>query len=116
MSKELEKTYADIKQIIDQEIDLFNRAIDMALTNGVSACPILVFGPEELSMEGEILKKQVGVKTWKICFSTLEKFLEMGLIRPERAPAFKANYKNPETHFCLFVVTNNGATFAFLDR
>ena len=116
MSKELEKLYKEIEQIVQDEKELFSRALDMCLQNGVSNFPIIIFGPEQLNMEGEILRKEGSLGTWKICFSTLEKFTEVGLVREDRLEDFKMNYKSPEDYYCLFVVKNNGATFAFLPR
>jgi hypothetical protein len=116
MSKELEKIYKEIEQIVLDEKELFSRAIDMCLQSGVTSFPIIIFGPEQLNMEGEILQTEGSLGTWKICLSTLEKFSEVGLIREDRLVDFKMNYKNPEEFYCLFVVKNNGATFAFLPR
>ena len=116
MSKELEKLYKEIEEIVLDEKDLFSRALDMCLENGVSNYPILVFGPENLTMEGEILRREGSMGPWKICFSTLEKFMEVGLVREDRVDDFKINYKNPEEFYCLFVIKNNGATFAFFPR
>ncbi len=47
--------------------------------------------------------------------STAEEFIKNGIIAMDKAKFFIANYKSVETHFCLFVVDEEGASnFVFI--
>jgi len=83
------------------------------MAEGLSQYPIFVAHQHEVSL-GEIIldRNELGTQ-WTIQASTLEEFVEKGVIIKERKELFIKNYKKPEDHMCLFVVVPEGANFVF---
>jgi L-cysteine desulfidase len=50
---------------------------------------------------------------WSIHASTLEEFVERGVIKKELKERFISTYKNPHDFMCVFVVVPDGANFVF---
>jgi len=50
---------------------------------------------------------------WTIQVSSVEEFLERGLIKEERKTNFIKSYKNANDFMCLFVIVPEGANFVF---
>ena len=50
---------------------------------------------------------------WTIHASTLEEFMERGVIKRELKQRFIDTYKNPDKFMCVFVVVPEGANFVF---
>ena len=53
---------------------------------------------------------------WSVNASTLEEFVTKNLVFEEKVKDFMSTYKNPETHLCLFVLSELGAQFIFIPR
>jgi len=50
---------------------------------------------------------------WTIQASTLEEFMERGVIKKELEERFIDTYKNPDKFMCVFVIVPDGANFVF---
>jgi hypothetical protein len=50
---------------------------------------------------------------WSINASTLEEFIEKGIIKKELKDRFLKTYKNAHDYMCLFVVVPEGANFVY---
>jgi hypothetical protein len=63
---------------------------------------------------GELIldREELGTQ-WTIHASTLEEFIEKGLIKKEKKELFVKNYKNASEFMCLFVVVPEGANFVY---
>ena len=75
-----------------------------------------IFIAHEIAVDvGEMIidKDEIGTH-WSINVSTLEEFLEKSLIQQSKAAEFKAVYKNPKTHFCIFLISEKGGNFIFI--
>lgn len=83
------------------------------MAEGLSQYPIFVAHQHKVSL-GEIIldRNELGTQ-WTIQASTLEEFIEKGVILKEKKELFIKNYKKPEDHMCLFVVVPEGANFVF---
>ncbi|SMO59272.1 hypothetical protein [Solitalea koreensis] len=78
-----------------------------------SRYPIFVAHQHEVKL-GELILDKSELKTnWSIQASTLEEFVEKGIIQRERQELFENNYKDPKQFMCLFVVVPEGANFVF---
>jgi hypothetical protein len=51
---------------------------------------------------------------WSIQASTLEEFVEKGIILSQKKEHFLRCYKDPQKFMCIFVVVPEGANFAFV--
>jgi hypothetical protein len=92
---------------------LYEVAVEI-MVEGLSKYPIFVAHQHELKL-GEVILDRVELGTqWSIHASTLEEFLEVGLIKAELKQRFIETYKSPKDFMCVFVVVPEGANFVFV--
>lgn len=83
------------------------------MVEGISACPIFVAHQHEVKLGEVILDKNDLNTDWSIHASTLEEFMEKGLILPDRKDKFLKQYKDAYQFMCVFVIVPEGANFIF---
>lgn len=83
------------------------------LVEGISMYPIFIAHQHDVSIGEKILDKDDLNTNWTIQASTLEEFIQKGIILPERKEAFLKNYKKPGEYMCIFVIVPDGANFVF---
>jgi len=75
--------------------------------------PIFIAHQHEVKV-GEIILDKTELGTdWTIQVSSLEEFLERGIIKEDKKEVFIKKFKKPEDFMCLFVVVPEGANFVF---
>ncbi|TSJ43872.1 hypothetical protein FO440_06720 [Mucilaginibacter corticis] len=84
------------------------------MVEGLSKYPIFVAHQHELKLGELILDRLELGSDWSIHASTLEEFLEVGIVKAELKKRFIENYKNPKDFMCVFVVVPEGANFVFV--
>jgi len=84
------------------------------MVEGLSKYPIFVAHQHELKLGELILDRQELGSEWSIHASTLEEFLEVGIVKAELKKRFIETYKNPKDFICVFVVVPEGANFVFV--
>ena len=103
---------------LERDLKFFNDSIREVATEimveGLSNYPIFVAHQHELQLGEVILDRHDLNSTWSIHASTLEEFLERGVIKKELRERFVDTYKNPNKFICVFVVTPEGANFVFV--
>ena len=87
-------------------------AVDI-MVEGISAHPIFVAYQQQVSIGELILDKDELNGNWSINASTLEEFVERGVISADKKDTFIKNYKKAHEFMCLFVVVPEGANFVF---
>jgi len=83
------------------------------MVEGISAYPIFIAHQHEVNVGELILDKDELNTNWTIQASTLEEFVEKGIIKPDKKENFIKNYKNAHQFMCLFVIVPEGANFVF---
>jgi len=83
------------------------------MAEGLSQYPIFIAHQHEVSMGELILDRNELGTQWTIQASTLEEFVERGVILENKKATFIRNYKKPEDYMCLFVIVPEGANFVF---
>ena len=83
------------------------------VVEGLSAYPIFVAHQHEVKLGELILDKNDLGTNWSIHASTVEEFVEKGIIHPEKKDRFIKHFKDPEEFMCLFVIVPEGANFVF---
>jgi len=83
------------------------------IAEGLSQYPIFVAHQHQVQVGELILDREELGTQWTIQASTLEEFVEKGIILKERKAHFIKNYKKPEDYICLFVIVPEGANFVF---
>ncbi len=103
---------------LERDLKLFDGSIREVATEimveGLSQYPIFIAHQHELQLGEVILDRHDLNSTWSIHASTLEEFLERGVIKKELRERFVDTYKNPNKFICVFVVTPEGANFVFV--
>jgi len=103
---------------LERDLKFFNDSIREVSTEimveGLSNYPIFIAHQHELQLGEVILDRHDLNSTWSIHASTLEEFLERGVIKKELRERFVDTYKNPNKFICVFVVTPDGANFVFV--
>jgi len=102
LEKDLELYSDSIKEV----------AIDIMM-EGISTHPIFIAHQHIVNI-GELILNRDDLNTnWTIQASTLEEFVEKGIINPEKKPLFLKSYKKPEDYMCVFVIVPEGANFIY---
>jgi len=102
---------------LENDLKFFNESIrEVAveiMVEGLSTYPIFIAHQHELNL-GEVILDRHDLNTeWSIHASTLEEFVEKGIIKEILKERFIQTYKNPHDFMCVFVVVPEGANFIY---
>jgi len=104
-------------QSLKVDLDFYSDSIKEISTEmvaeGYSLFPIFIAHQHEVSLGEVILDKSDLNTNWSINASSLEEFIERGVIKEERKAQFEKSYKAAGEYMCLFVVVPEGANFVF---
>ncbi|MGN6177705.1 MAG: hypothetical protein ACTHNW_00885 [Mucilaginibacter sp.] len=109
----------DKSPLLSLEVDLklFSESIrEVAIeimVEGLSQYPIFVAHQHKVDLGEMILDKEELNTDWSIQASTLEEFIERGVIKKELRERFISSYKNPNNYMCIFAVVPEGANFVY---
>ena len=99
------------------DLDFYSESIKETaveiMAEGYSAYPIFIAHQHEVSLGEVILDKNELGTGWSVHASSLEEFVERGIIKEERKARFIKQYKKPEDYMCVFVIVPEGANFVF---
>ncbi len=96
--------------------EVLGKASDAITNEGVSNYPIFVVHQHQVDIGIPIIEKEKINGQWSINASSLEEFVTKNIVRIERIETFKDVFKPPSQHLCLFVLSEIGATFIFMQR
>lgn len=104
-------------QSLQIDLDFYSESIKEIstemVTEGYTLFPIFIATQHEVSLGEIILDKDELDTKWSIYASSLEEFVERGVIKDNKKSNFEKNYKKSEDFMCLFVVVPEGANFVF---
>jgi hypothetical protein len=83
------------------------------MVEGLTSYPIFVAHQHEVKLGEMILNKDDLNTDWTINASTLEEFVEKGVIKKELRDRFVDTFKNPHEFMCVFAIVPEGANFVF---
>ncbi|SFC46186.1 hypothetical protein SAMN05421747_111135 [Parapedobacter composti] len=102
---------------LQADLDFYSESIkEIAveiMAEGLSAYPIFIAHQHAVNIGELILDKDELGTAWTIHASTLEEFVERGIIKEDRKAHFVKQYKKPEDFMCVFVIVPEGANFVF---
>jgi hypothetical protein len=102
---------------LEVDLKLFSESIrEIAveiMVEGLSSYPIFAAHQHELKLGELIFDKEELNTEWNIHASTLEEFVDRGIIKKELKQRFIDAYKNPHDYMCVFVIVPEGANFVF---
>lgn len=79
----------------------------------LSKYPIFIAHQHEAKVGELIIDKDELSTDWNIHASTLEEFIDKGIVNSEKKEFFIQNYKDPAKFICVFVMVPEGANFVF---
>lgn len=104
-------------QSLKVDLDFYSESIKEISTEmiaeGYTLFPIFIATQHEVSMGEVILDKAELGTNWSINASSLEEFVERGVIQDAKKSIFEKSYKKASDYMCLFVVVPEGANFVF---
>lgn len=80
---------------------------------GISSYPIFIAHQHQVNIGELILNRDELNTNWSIQASTLEEFIQKGIIHPDKKEHFLKSYKNADRFMCVFVVVPEGANFVY---
>lgn len=102
---------------LEKDLDLYADSIREVgidiIYEGISTHPIFIAHQHSVSIGEVILNRDELNTNWTIQASTLEEFVEKGIINPEKKALFLKSYKKPEDYMCVFVIVPEGANFIY---
>jgi len=99
------------------DLDFYSESIrevsSEMIAEGYTLYPIFIAHQHEVSLGEPILVKEELGTNWSIHASSLEEFLEKGIINAAKRKHFEKQYKSANEFMCLFVVVPEGANFVY---
>lgn len=104
-------------QSLKVDLDFYSDSIKETsaelIVEGYTLFPIFIAHQHEVSV-GELLLDRTELGTnWSINVSSIEEFVQHGLIKEEKQTHFERQFKKSEEFMCLFVIVPEGANFVF---
>ncbi|PRD51420.1 hypothetical protein [Sphingobacterium gobiense] len=102
-----------LKVDLDFYSDSIKEVATEMIAEGYTLYPIFIAHQHEVSI-GELLLNKDELNTqWTINVSSLEEFVDRGLIKEDRKDYFVKHFKDTNGYMCLFVVVPEGGNFVF---
>ena len=102
---------------LKSDLDFYKESIQKVaaemMAEGYTLYPIFVAHQLKVDL-GEIILDREELNTqWTIQASSLEEFVDRGIIKEDKKEFFIKNFKSANDFMCLFVVVPEGANFVF---
>lgn len=115
-SKEEQKKQSPLISL-EKDLELYSDSVKEVavaiMSEGISTHPIFVAHQHTVSIGEVILDRKELNTDWTIQASTMDEFVEKGIINPEKKALFLKSYKKPEDYMCVFVIVPEGANFIY---
>ncbi len=108
--------YLKLREELKPYMKVLREASRTIRDQDVSNYPIFVFHQQEVEIGVVLVDRETVAGNWSVNASTLEEFVARQLIEEENVPGFKKHYRDPNTHFCLFVVSEIDPEFIFIPQ
>jgi len=106
----------EVDEALARHAPTIDGAIDVVIDQQVSDYPVLVWQRNAEIELGVVLLEDAAPGHWTIRVTTLEELAARKVLRPDRMSEFRKVFTNARQMYCLFVVTPEGASFAFRPR
>ncbi|MFZ4862289.1 hypothetical protein ACL9RF_08890 [Sphingobacterium sp. Mn56C] len=104
-------------QSLKLDLDFYSESIKEISTEmvaeGYTLFPIFVAHQHEVSLGEVILDRSELGTNWSVNASSLEEFVDRGVIEEAKKARFEKNFKKANEYMCLFVIVPEGANFVF---
>jgi hypothetical protein len=111
MADPLEK---ELKALQDELTEYSGQLLEITrelLKERVTEYPVFIAHQSELSLGELIIDHKEYEVPFSLSVSTIEEFIETGLIQKEKLPAFKEAFGNPINNMCVFWIHGDNARY-----
>lgn len=102
---------------LKKDLDFYKESIQEVaaemMAEGYTLYPIFVAHQHSMAIGEIVLDKDELQTQWSVHASSLEEFIEKGLIQGDKRAFFEKSFKPANDYMCLFVVVPEGANFVF---
>lgn len=102
-----------LKVDLDFYSDSIKEMADEMIAEKYTDKPIFIATQHEVTIGELMLDKKELSTNWSIYASSVEEFLERGIIQESKKSVFEKSYKDPKRYMCVFVVVPEGANYVF---
>src|SRR5690625_5176919 len=92
---------------------LLNQAQAAILDSAVSDSPAFVLSKDLPELGVQLYESRDPVRDWFVHASSLEELVAKKVVAATKVDDFKEVYKDPKTHFCILLLHEESAHFAF---
>ena len=107
---------AEVDEALARLSPQLDALLDTVLDQSVSDYPITVWTRERELEVGVLVTDDARPGHWTVRLTTLEEFVSKGLMQPDKVAEFRRVFADARSQYGLFVVTLEGASFAFRPR
>lgn len=111
--KKQESPLVSLEKDLEFYSDTIKEVAVEIMVEGISSHPIFIAHQHVVSIGELILNREELNTEWSVQASTLEEFVEKGIINKEKKESFLKVYKKPENFMCVFVIVPEGANFIY---
>ncbi len=111
--KEGQSPLVSLKKDLEFYKDAIKEVSTELVTEGYTLFPIFVAHQLKVDLGELILDRHELGTSWTIHASSLEEFVDRGIIKEDRKAYFEKQYKSADDYMCLFVIVAEGANFVF---
>lgn len=106
----------EVDEALARHAQVIDGAIDTVLDQQVTDYPILIWQRAAEVELGVVLLAEANPGGWEVRVTTLEEMVGKNVLRPDRVKDFRERFSNARQQYCLFVISESGASFAFRPR
>lgn len=113
MAKHSEEVLRDFQSQYSRFKSMLTEAQEVILDNAVSDYPVFVFSKALPELGVQLYESQDPVRDWYVHATSLEELVAKNVVDSSRVEDFKEVYKNPKSYFCILLMDEQTAQFAF---
>ena len=111
---ELEMILESLQNDLEQVGETLQKLAQVVIDDGISDFPVFVAAHEFVQIGKPVFDLDDVQINWFFNISTLEEFLQKGIIKTENLNRFRRTYSDPREKACIFVVTPEDARIVFV--
>jgi len=112
----IEKNFEQLQKDLSPYQPLLSNTSDTILDQEISRYPVFVIHQQMVEIGVPMLIKKEGGPQWSVNASTLEELATKKVVEMTKVDQFRKIFKDPLHFFCLFVITEENASFVFIPR
>ncbi|MFK7971056.1 MAG: hypothetical protein AB8F95_11845 [Bacteroidia bacterium] len=110
----LEDIVESLKNDLDQVGETLHKLAQVVIKEEISDFPVFVAAQQIVDIGKPVFDLDDVQINWFFSISTMEEFLQKGIIKSENLNRFRRTYNDPSEQACIFVVTEDDARIVFV--